>query len=113
MEARAGIEPACADLQSATSPLRHRASCQIAASPLGWAGCWTAMLVSGFRRLVKESPEWRRAGAAGRTMRGWRHPRCQLCAATRGGMAVLPLQYSMASAKAAPQRFMFQGIGKG
>ena len=26
MEARAGIEPACEDLQSSTSPLRHRAS---------------------------------------------------------------------------------------
>ena len=26
MEARAGIEPACTDLQSAASPLRHRAS---------------------------------------------------------------------------------------
>jgi hypothetical protein len=25
VEARAGIEPACADLQSAASPLRHRA----------------------------------------------------------------------------------------
>jgi hypothetical protein len=29
MEARAGIEPACEDLQSSTSPLRHRAI-------LGW-----------------------------------------------------------------------------
>ena len=26
MEARAGIEPACEDLQSSASPLRHRAS---------------------------------------------------------------------------------------
>ncbi len=26
LEARAGIEPACEDLQSSTSPLRHRAS---------------------------------------------------------------------------------------
>ena len=26
MEARAGIEPACMDLQSTASPLRHRAS---------------------------------------------------------------------------------------
>lgn len=26
MEARAGIEPACKDLQSSASPLRHRAS---------------------------------------------------------------------------------------
>ena len=32
----------------------------------GWAGCWTAPLVRGFRWLVKDSPEApRRAGDAG------------------------------------------------
>ncbi len=34
LEARAGIEPACEDLQSSTSPLRHRAS--EVALPLVW-----------------------------------------------------------------------------
>ena len=38
LEARAGIEPACTDLQSATSPLRHRAF-------LRWSGIPNAFLV--------------------------------------------------------------------
>ena len=31
LEARPGIEPGCEDLQSSTSPLRHRASLQLRA----------------------------------------------------------------------------------
>ena len=36
MEARAGIEPACEDLQSSTSPLRHRAELERGFASIGF-----------------------------------------------------------------------------
>ena len=108
LEARAGIEPACADLQSAASPLRHRASCQFAALADEWAGCWTdrasdglCPACQGFANAGSGIRRWALAKAGGPAMRG-----------AAGARAVLALQYSIASARASRKEGHFPGIGQ-
>jgi hypothetical protein len=65
------------------------------------AGCWTAPLLSGFGVLVKDSPKIppldavppERCGLGCPAVDSYARPIC-------GNRAVLPLQYSIASAKA-------------
>src|SRR3546814_16496669 len=51
MEARAGIEPAYTDLQSAASPLRHRASPAISRA----LGCYLRNRRSAIRKVLRRS----------------------------------------------------------
>src|SRR3546814_2354107 len=57
MEARAGIEPAYTDLQSAASPLRHRASPAISRE----LGCYLRNRRSAIRKVLRRSSSDRKS----------------------------------------------------
>lgn len=89
MEARAGIEPACEDLQSSASPLRHRASMRnrVVTAPLTNSSrsgnAFLSQIFHAQRIFIEES----RASHGTTSQKAPANPQCRLGAALFKGYA--------------------------